>query len=252
MTGVASHDQAGACVSTSTMNAPCRLLIFEGIMGSGKSTATRKLGEGLAASGREMAAFTEAADPHPVRASDDLADFFAPWTQLDALELARRVREKWARYVEQRLADNVFTVMDGQLFHGDLTHLFLMEMPPTDISTHTHALMRVLAPLNPLVVYFRQANLPDAIRTIFAARGPEWEAYQLGWKLRSPYAEHRRLEGLDGLITMYEDYRVQTDSLFEALDCPKLAIDTSGGEWPGYYKQIQEALEALDVWPGRP
>ena len=47
----------------------CRLLIFEGIMGSGKSTATRRFGETLAAAGSQVTAYTEAADPHPVRAS---------------------------------------------------------------------------------------------------------------------------------------------------------------------------------------
>lgn len=224
-----------------------RLLIFEGIMGSGKSTATRKFGELLAASDTQVAAFTEAADPHPVRATDDLSDFFQPWAEIDPGLLANRVRDKWARYVQQRLNDRVFTVMDGQLFHGDLTNLFMMEMAPGDVSEHTRALMQVLAPLMPVVIYFRPADLPEAIRGVFKARGSKWETYQLGWKLRSPYATRRQLAGQQGLTAMYADYRAQTDALFVALDCPKLAIDTSRGEWPQYYEQISGALEKLNV-----
>lgn len=60
----------------SVANNQCRLVVFEGIMGSGKSTATRRFSEKLAAAGLQVAMYTEAADPHPVRASDDLPDFF--------------------------------------------------------------------------------------------------------------------------------------------------------------------------------
>jgi hypothetical protein len=226
-----------------------RLLIFEGIMGSGKSTATRRFAERLAAAGLHVAACTEAADPHPVRASDDLADFYRPWAEVSASELARRVRHKWARYVEHRRADDVFTVMDGQLFHGDLTHLFMMGMPAPEISAHTGALMRTLAPLQPVVVYLRQADLREAIRKVFQARGAEWQSYQLGWKLAAPYATARGLAGLEGLTSMYEAYRELTDALFAGLACPKLAIETDRGEWPLYYARIDEALRAANV-PG--
>jgi hypothetical protein len=224
-----------------------RLLIFEGVIGSGKSTATRKFGELLAASGTPVASFTEATHPHPVRASDDLSDFFRPWEEIDADLLAVRVREKWTRYVQTRLGDQVFTVMDGQLFHGDLTNLFMMEAAPGDLAEHISALMHVLAPLEPVVIYFRPADLSKAIRKVFEARGDEWETYQLRWKLRSPYAAHRQLDGLQGLTAMYADYRALSDALFASLDCHKLAIDTSGGDWSQYYDQIGELLERLNL-----
>ncbi len=228
-------------------SSPCRLLLFEGIMGSGKSTATRHYGERMAASGLQVAAYTEAAEPHPVRASDDLPDFFRPWTSVSASDLAFRVRDKWARYVERRLADEVFTVMDGQLFRGDFTNLFMMEMPAADIAAHVAALARVLEPLSPTVVYFRERDLAQAMRRIFAARGAKWKAYQLGWKLRTPYATRRQLAGLEGLVSMYEDYRSLTDTLFEALDCRKLAVETGGGDWTAHYAQVDEVMRHAGV-----
>ena len=222
-------------------------MIFEGIMGSGKTTATSTFGGRLAALGLRVAAFAEGAAPHPVRASDDLADFYQPWTQVTAFDLSSRVHEKWARYVERRLRDEIFTVMDGQLFHGDLTNLFMMDMAPSDISAHTSTLMRILAPLRPLVIYFRQDDLEHALHHILGVRGPDWEAYQLGWKLRSPYAACRQLVGVAGLNAMYFDYRALTDSLFDRLDCAKLAIETGGGDWRAYYEQISEAMENANL-----
>lgn len=225
----------------------CRLVVFEGIMGSSKSTATRRFSEKLAAAGSEVTTYTEAADPHPVRASDDLPDFFMPWMHIDTAELGARVRDKWARFVADRLQDDFVTVMDGQLFHGDLTNLFMMEMARSEISDHMFDLMLVLAPLRPMVVYFRQRDLQHAVRTILEMRGPDWKEYQLGWKLRSPYAVRRQLAGVEGLISMYRDYRGLTDSLFEVLDCPKLAVETDDGEWAICYRKIDDALHGLGV-----
>jgi hypothetical protein len=216
-------------------------------MGSGKSMATRRYGERIAASGLQVAAYTEAADPHPVRVFDDLADPFQPWNCISASALGLRVRQKWERFVEARLADRAFTVMDGQLFHGDLTNLFMMEMARPDIGAHTAALLRVLRPLEPTVIYFHQRDVGQAMRTVFEARGPKWEAYQLGWKLRSPYATRRQFAGLGGLTSMYEDYRSLTDTLFEALDCRKLAVETGAGDWPAYYAQVDEVLRQAQV-----
>ncbi len=220
-----------------------RLLIFEGIMGSGKSTATRRFSERLAATGLQVAAYTEAADPHPVRASDDLVDFFQPWLEIEAQQLATLVREKWARYVGKRLQDDVFTVMDGQLFHGDLSNLFMMEMSADSLAVHMNELMRVLAPLRPTVVYFHQADVVSAIRTVCVERGAKWEAYQVTWKLKSPYATRRQLAGLDGLISLYQDYRALTDALFQSLACTKLAVQTVGADWQACYRQIENVIE---------
>ncbi len=225
----------------------CRLLIFEGIMGSGKSTATRHFGETLTAAGLQVAAYTEAADPHPVRAADDLADFFQPWMFIEASELAARARDKWGRYVEDRCADEVITIMDGQVFHGDLTNLFMMGMSSEDIAKHVSALMQVLTPLRPMIVYFRQHDLQQAIKMILDLRGASWMEYQLGWKLRSPYALQRQLSGVEGFISMYKDYRGLTDSLFEVVDCSKLAIETGGNQWEAHYKSISSSLAHLGV-----
>lgn len=222
--------------------ARCRLLVFEGIMGSGKSSATRRFGNLLAASGRTVDVVTEAADPHPVRASDDLVDFFEPWLHASPEELAARARAKWARLVAERARDERTTVMDGQVFHGDLTHLFLMEMPRPALEAHVDALLRELAPLAPVLVYLVQEDLAAALRRVAAERGERWVDYQAGWKLNSPYARRRGLSGLDGLVSLYRDYRQLTDALYARLACSRLQIDTSGRDWDRYDRQIASAL----------
>src|SRR5262249_39904964 len=107
--------------------APPRLVIFEGIMGSGKSTATLHFAEALQAAGRPALAVHENTDPHPVRGTDGIEHWFQPWLDLSTQELAARALAKWRAFAAQARDSEAVTFFDGQLFHGDLTHLLFME-----------------------------------------------------------------------------------------------------------------------------
>ena len=220
-----------------------RLVIFEGIMGSGKSTSTRWLGQQLMERRIPSRIQMERVYPHPLRATDAAGDWFKPWLDMTPQELALRRVDLWSSFTAEALASPEVHVIDGQLFHGDVTNLFLMNMAPDEILRHTLAIEQVIRPLDPLIVYFHQDDIDQAIRRTAAERGEELGVrYQVDWKLKYPYATERQLEGLDGLSRLYVDYRALTDSLFARLTLDKLAIENTARDWPAYYMQIDSAL----------
>jgi hypothetical protein len=220
-----------------------RLVIVEGIMGSGKSTMMRFIARNLRDSGRPALPIHERTEPHPVRATDELAHWFEPWRDATPQHLAERALAKWAAFVEATQKDSQVPVMDGQLFHGDLTHLLLMDADSAMIVDYVKALAAVIAPLNPFVLYLWQEDVEKAVRTVCAERGPEWIDYQMNWKLAGPYCVRKGYEGLEGLISLYRDYRRITDDLFHQLPLARLAIENSGRDWPVYESQILNALQ---------
>jgi hypothetical protein len=220
-----------------------RLVIVEGTMGSGKSTTARNLAARLNDSGRPARPLTEKKFPHPLRATDELAHWFQPWLDVSVEELASRNLAKWQAFVSASIeSGTVMTTLDGQLFHGDVTHLFLMEAGDAFIASQLAAVATAIRPVSPLVIYLYQADVERAIRTVCAQRGEEWLQSQLDWKLAFPYAQRRNLSGIEGLVALYQDYRRLTDQLFAALDADKLAIDTSAGHWPAYEDAMQRVL----------
>lgn len=229
--------------AASTMTPPRRLVIFEGIMGSGKSTSTRWFGQRLVDHGIAASIQTERQYPHPLRATDFAADWFKPWLDMTAVDLANRRLTLWATFVESAMPSQTVHVIDGQLFHGDLTNMFLMNMPPHDIAQNVHALADIIRPLRPLLVYYYQSDVDRAIRLTAAERGDELGVrYQVDWKLKYAYAVERGLEGLDGLSSLYCDYRILTDGLFADLTIDKLAIENSARDWDQYYARIESAF----------
>ena len=224
------------------------LVIIEGIMGSGKSTTMRLVAKALEESHRPALAIHERTDPHPVRASDELQNFFEPWLESTAEQLVDRAVSKWRSFVEMIQRGSAVPVLDGQLFHGDLTNLFLMEAHFDELEAYCEKLVQLITPLRPLVVYLRQEDLAHAVRTVCAERGEAWVKYQVDWKLKGPYAVRRKLVGLEGLIALYQDYRAMTDRLFDRLALDKLLIENSKRDWARYNRQVFEKLD-LDFVP---
>jgi hypothetical protein len=216
-----------------------RLVIIEGIMGSGKSTTARWIAAQLEAAGLPALAITERIDPHPVRGTDGLDHWFQPWLDVTAEGLAERSLAKWRKFVANAQAVETIHALDGQLFHGDLTNLFLMRATRALIAKYCKTVSEIVRPLAPLLIYFYQADVDRAIRAIAAERGAEWVKYQVDWKLQAPYSRRLGLSGLDGLVALYKDYRALTDDLYSGLDFPKLAIDNSQQAWDAYYQQIR-------------
>jgi hypothetical protein len=52
----------------------------------------------------------------------------------------------------------------------------------------------------------------------------------------------RSLQGFEGLVRLYQDYRALCDELFARLELPKLTIRNEG-DWPAYYQRILEFLQ---------
>ncbi|WP_230965201.1 hypothetical protein [Burkholderia pseudomultivorans] len=219
-----------------------RLVIVEGVMGSGKSTTMRFIATRMQAAGRAAVAIHERTDPHPVRATDELAHWFEPWRDATAAQLAARALARWRAFADTVQRSGAPHVLDGQLFHGDLTNMLLMEADPAFIDAYVRELAAVIAPLAPLVIYFWQRDIDAAIRTVCAERGDDWVAYQTNWKLASPYCVRRGYVGLDGLIALYRDYRQLTDTLFGRLPLDTLSIENGARDWPAHERRILDAL----------
>jgi hypothetical protein len=219
-----------------------RLVIVEGIMGSGKSTTMRFIAKHLQEAGRPAVYIHERTDPHPVRATDELEHWFEPWRDTAPEDLADRALARWTAFVEHTQSNAEIPVLDGQLFHGDLTHLLLMEADASLVFEYVQNLAKVIAPLNPLVIYLWQQDVEEAVRTVCEERGPEWINYQVNWKLAAPYCMRKGFVGLDGLISLYRDYRRLTGDLFQQLPLAKLAIENSGKDWPAYERRILHEL----------
>jgi hypothetical protein len=77
-------------------------------------------------------------------------------------------------------------------------------------------------------------------------RGSAWEAYQVNWKVASPYGVRRSLHGFEGLVQLCRAYRAVSDNILAQLTVPTLAI-RNDGDWATYYRDILAFLQLPDA-----
>src|SRR5574341_1783072 len=219
-----------------------RLIFVEGIMGSGKSTTARWLARLFHRAGIPARPVPEAR-PHPTNVFRTLPHWKQPSLDLTADDLTTRSSANWQVFVAQALSDPHIFVFDGQLFHGDFTCLFLMACPPQVLHQYMQTVLKLAQSLHPMIIYCYQADVAQALDRTGAKRGQRWVESQVAWKVASPYGQQRGLVGIDGWKQLYRDYRQLTDMCLQTLPIPKIAIETSAGEWSSYQTRICTFLD---------
>ncbi|HSJ88843.1 MAG TPA: hypothetical protein VK909_16645 [Anaerolineales bacterium] len=97
--------------------------------------------------------------------------------------------------------------------------------------------------MDPIIIYCYQRDVAQALDHIGAQRGQGWVESQVDWKVASPYAQQRGYAGIDGWKQLYQDYRELTDIYLQTLLIPKIALETSAGEWSSYQMHICKFLD---------
>jgi hypothetical protein len=222
-----------------------KFIFVEGIMGAGKTTTALFLTEQLQRNGIASRFILEGPtidEPrHPLRVATDFPHPNAVWLDMTVNEFISYSMQKWYSFVAEVQQSSSITVCDGLLFHGNMTDLLLMNAEPMVLYDYVMQVIGSLKELNPMLIYFYHQDIANAIHAIFDARGSAWEAYQINWKVGSPYAVQYSLQGVDGFVQLYRNYRALCDDIFSQLTIPKLAI-CNEGDWVAYYRNILNFL----------
>jgi len=216
-----------------------KFIFIEGIMGSGKSATAWFLTEHLQKHGIAAQFMSEGGS---LRVALDLPHPNGVWLDVTVEEYIERSLGKWHAFAHETRQCDMVTACDGLLFHGNMTDLMLMNPEPMVLRGYVTQVIEIISDLNPVVIYFTRPDIARALRKICDARGSEWEAYQVNWKVLSPYGLQRLLSGFDGLVQLYQSYYALCNNIFAQLELPKLAIRNEG-DWTKYYEEILSFLQ---------
>lgn len=229
-----------------------RFIFIEGLMGAGKSTTAAFVTTQLERNGIAAHLLLEGPtidDPyHPLRVATDLPHPNAAWRDVTVEGFIARSMAKWHKFACQAQQSAMVTVCDGLLFHGNMTDLLLMDATPAVLRHYVEGVIATIHALQPVAIYLRDADVAQALRTVRDARGNAWETYQVNWKMASPYAMRRSLQGFQGLVHLFQAYRALCVDIFAQLPLPKLVIHRDG-DWMRHYHDILTFLALPSALP---
>ena len=196
-----------------------RLLLVEGVPGSGKTTTARWLAAWLCEQGVE-ATFHDELDPdHPVvpralrRTGSDAG-------------YADRCIAAWRRFAAAQARTRGVMVLEACLFQGTVRFLLEHEHPPADAERTLHETERALAPLRPRLLYFAAPDARGFLERDFPARkGKDWAGRIARYSETTPIARRHGWRGREGCVELYLAYRALCDRLVAGSTMPRLELD---------------------------
>jgi thymidylate kinase len=234
---------------------PTKLILTEGIPGSGKSTMGQFLESAITTRGTRVIWWYEEQKGHPLYVFDD--DESIPQV-VDDLFSGRHQRvidavvDRWRLFAAQVEAADDVVILDSCLY-GFLTWtLFPADVPTSVIEAYVDAVEGILRPVEPSLIYFYHDDVARTLSRVRLARGRDWSVASIERDANTPYAKRLGLSGVDGFHAYWRAYQAFSSRLFEHSALAKIKVEASAGDWDRYRSEVVRFLELSPVDGARP
>lgn len=209
-------------------------ILVDGIFGAGKSTITKLISEYLNNQDIANEYYEEEADDNPlyldycesVRGSEETDKF------------VNKTLSLWKDFITSTMGNNKIFIVESTLYQNTVRILFNNLYDENKINTYYQAVLNILSPTIPMIIYLHKNNVSQHINNIWEIRGEKWKEYCITTDSRTLYAEKNNLNGEASTIQLWEKYQVLTDKLFQNSKVCKIFIETNVGCWDEVYTKI--------------
>jgi len=215
-----------------------RLILIEGMIGSGKTTTAQYLADGLSRRGEDVRAFGEGAADHPIRTRrvDELLAAPAPG------DPSVYSAGQWRRLAERCLRDEQTIICESVFLQNSVMPAFISCAPAAEVTDICAEIQRQAAPAEPFLVYLRPTDIASAIARVHQARGEPWSSRNVAYVQDTPWARRRGLRGRDAVVGLYEAWEPVAVELFGRYPFGKLMLPDPQHDWPAALQAIRTAV----------
>lgn len=209
-----------------------RLILVDGLPGSGKSTLSKWLSDELSARNIGHTLLEEQVENHPLRIYDPI---YTDFTQLDqSREFRRRTVDLYWAFVASRRDNPQATIVDGWFFGATIGFTMSFRMDWSDSTDFAFDLMEMVYALDPVVIYIAQADVEMNWRRTCEMRGDEWVKKHCGFTEDIDYVK----AGISW--SAIQEYCL---AIIRSWTVPKLIIENTDYDWDDHKAKISEFLE---------
>jgi hypothetical protein len=212
-----------------------KLILIEGLPGSGKSTVATSISSKLTELGVGHYSYLETTAKKPIKLLDPLS---ATYRQ-DLLA-------QWERLVAQ--SDEHTIVLESAFWQGTVDPMIGNNYPRAEIIAITDSVNSIVEPLKPKLIYLCHADVDSHIRWIFNSRGEKWAGEIVERDLRLPYHRDRGHCDISGLVEFFEDCQKLTDELYDRVPFQKTKICNPHQGWERVHREISGVVD--EAWGG--
>lgn len=209
-----------------------KLIIIDGIPGSGKSTTGQRIKDRMDALGIPNRFYHEMEDNHPLRVYDKIYESLAD--PEEAEEFISKVERLFSRFVQDRNALEEVTIIESWLFQDTISFAYNTGMAHERILGFAASLQEILSEMKPVLIYYYQVEVERNWRWICEVRGPAFAHDRCGLYTDEDFKQ----AGI-----MWGSNQEFVHGIVQKWEIPKLIIKNENYLWDQYVRSVMNFLD---------
>ena len=209
-----------------------KLILLEGLAGSGKTTMSKKLFDRINVKNKYLV--QESSDPHPI-AEHGIHEDIDIW-QVKTLR-------NWENLFAEIDSDQKLYIMEAAWFQNTLGLMLLNNCYRNRIVEFCRKIEKTIKDISPILILYTANNAETFLRETYRVRGDGWPEKMDSLIEKWPYGQTRNLTGFDGFVDFYNEYVSITNAIYDELEIDSISIDVTKREWPKVEKLTYEFLQ---------
>ncbi|AUD64568.1 hypothetical protein BK011_02315 [Tenericutes bacterium MZ-XQ] len=217
-----------------------KLILIDGITGSGKSSTSQYLNQVLSENQIASIWYHEESSNHPLAYEKDVEVFE---NEHEMKHFMTSIISLWASFTKKAIDSDQVHIIESHFYQDTVRILFQNLVPISMIKEFTNKIQDIIKPLNPYFIYFHEPDVHMAINTIWERRGERWKNWFISSDIQTPFVKSLTMKDEDRVIQLWKSYQDLTDILFNEFMFTKIRIDKNDYTWPDIKKEICACLD---------
>jgi tRNA uridine 5-carbamoylmethylation protein Kti12 len=209
-----------------------KLILIEGLPGSGKTTTTVYLGQLLQGRGIACRWHLEEDQTHPI-----------PCDDVQIKHLTEKMVPRWQAFVEAAVRDPAVSIIESRLWQNTALFMYMSTYPAEDVVRYHQHVWQVLEPLAPVLLYLYQDNTDAALRRNYALRGEQWVEEMLQSTSTYAWFQSRGRADFDDWVRFFVEWGQVAECLYADWPYRKTRMLNPHDDWPAAYQQMAAFLQ---------
>ena len=212
-----------------------KLILIEGMAGSGKSTTGQKVLDELSKRGFKAEFYHEFSREHPI----------IDYSETDKRLWITQTIERWKKLTDKIFNGDKIIILDAAYFQCTIGELLERDADQEEINKYAFRISDVIEPVNPVLIYFYQHDIESTLESIYASRNEKWQNKVCTFLDNTEFGRNNSQTGYELYLEFNKVLRRLTDKIYEQAQINKLAIENSDPNWPSIYEKIFNFLHAI-------